>query len=162
MERHTNASTISTSSRPPIRLSSLTPRLVVWDHKELRRVLAQFAQLLLLRFVLRSGRCVWVGAATHAGSVRSVSNRGSKDTSHRSVSAVKSSSLRRGDVARHAARAETWRCEERPRRYDRQTLHRYVGRVQGEPGTPHLCTWVCRGFTSVVPLCRSVHPPVTR
>ena len=42
---------------------------------------------------------------------------------------------RGGEVVRHVVRAETWTCEERHRRYDRQSLHRDVARVQGEAGT---------------------------
>ena len=52
-------------------LSSPIPRLVVCDHRELRRVLDQFALLLCPRFVVVSGRRIWIGASTRAGSNRS-------------------------------------------------------------------------------------------
>ena len=105
-----------------------------------------------------SGRCVWIGAATRAGSVRSASYRGSKDTLHRTC--FGGEDLK--PTTRHAARAKTWTLEEHQRRYDRQTFHRDVSRLQGEPVTFHLCPWVCRSFTFSVPLWCSVYPEVRR
>ena len=67
---------------------------------------------------------------------------------------------RGGEVARHMVRAETWTCEERHRRHDRQSLHKDVARVQGEAGTFNLCTWICHVRCAAVVLCIPTHEEV--